>query len=44
LRTDPVDLSNVNEDKNVRVTAFLPNPQLRFKDSPEVTVKVTVAR
>jgi hypothetical protein len=44
LRTDPVDLNGVFEDKNVRVTAYLPNAQLRFKDAPEVTVKVTVAK
>jgi YbbR domain-containing protein len=44
LRTDPVDLKGIAEDKNVRVTAFLPNAQLRFKDPPEVTVKVSVAK
>jgi len=44
LRTDPVDLNGITEDKNVRVTAFLPNPQLRFNASPEVTVRVAVAK
>jgi hypothetical protein len=44
LHTDPVDLNGISEDRNVRVTAFLTNPQLRFKDSPDVTVRVTVAR
>ncbi len=44
LHTDPVDLNRVSEDQNVRVTAFLPSPQLRFKDPPEVLVKVSVAR
>jgi hypothetical protein len=44
LHTDPVDLSSISEDKNVRVTAYLPNPQLRFKASPEVTVRVLVAK
>jgi hypothetical protein len=44
LRTDPVDLNGISEDRNIRVTAFLPNPQLRFKDSPDITVRVTVAR
>jgi hypothetical protein len=44
LHTDPVDLNNVAEDKNVRVTAYLPNSQLRFKESPEVIVKITVAK
>lgn len=44
LHTDPVELNGISEDRSVRVTAFLPNPQLRFKDSPDVTVRVTVAR
>jgi YbbR domain-containing protein len=44
LRTDPVDLSRVSEDQNVRVTAYLPNGQLRFKDPPDVTIKLTVAK
>ena len=44
VHTDPVDLNGLTEDKNVRVTAYLSNSQLRFKDSPDVTVKVTVAR
>jgi YbbR domain-containing protein len=44
LHTDPVDLNGITEDKNVRVTAFVPNSQLRFKEPPEVTVRVAVAR
>jgi YbbR domain-containing protein len=44
LRTDPVDLNGITDDKRVRVTAYLPNSQLRFKDPPEVTVQVSVAR
>ena len=44
LRTDPVDLNGISEDKNVRVTAYLPNSQLRFNESPEVTVRVLVAK
>jgi YbbR domain-containing protein len=44
LHTDPVDLNDMSEDKTMRVTAYLPNSQLRFKDSPEVTVKVSVAK
>jgi YbbR domain-containing protein len=44
LRTDPVDLNGLGEDKNVRVTSYLPNSQVRFKDPPEVTVRVTVAK
>ncbi|HEY3836130.1 MAG TPA: CdaR family protein [Bryobacteraceae bacterium] len=44
LRTDPVDLTGLAEDKNARVTAYLPNSQVRFKDSPEVTVKVSLTK
>jgi len=44
LSTDPADLQSVLEDKNVRVTAYLPNSQLRFQGSPEVTVRLTVAK
>jgi YbbR domain-containing protein len=44
VRTDPVDLNGIAEDKNVRVTAYLPNAQLRFNESPEVTVRVAVAK
>jgi hypothetical protein len=44
LRTDPVDLNGLSEDKNVRVTAYLPNSQVRFKDPPEVTVRVSLAK
>jgi hypothetical protein len=44
LRTDPVDLNGISEDKNVRVTAYLPNSQVRFQGSPEVTVRVLVAK
>ena len=44
LRTDPVDLNGVSEDKNVRVTAYLPNSQVRFNESPDVTVRVLVGK
>jgi YbbR domain-containing protein len=44
LRTDPVDLNGISEDKNVRVTAYLPNSQVRFQGAPEVTVRVLVAK
>jgi YbbR domain-containing protein len=44
LRTDPVNLNGISEDKSMRVTAYLPNSQLRFKDPPEVTVKVSVEK
>jgi YbbR domain-containing protein len=44
LHTDPVNLNGLSEDKNVRVTAYLKDPQLRFKDPPEVTVKVSITK
>jgi YbbR-like protein len=44
LHTDPVDLNGIYQDTNMRVTAYLHNPQLRFIDSPEVTVKVSVKK
>ena len=44
LHTDPVDLNGISDDRSVRVTAYLPNAQLRFQNSPEVTVKVLVAK
>lgn len=44
VRTDPVDLNGISEDKNVHVTAYLPNSQVRFQGSPEVTVKVLIAK
>ena len=44
VHTDPVDLNRITEEKNVRVTAFLTNGQLRFNESPEVTVRVMVAK
>jgi YbbR domain-containing protein len=44
VHTDPVDLTGIMDDKNVRVTAYLPNAQLRFNESPDVTVRVAVAK
>ncbi len=44
VRTDPVNLNGITDDKNVRVTAYLPNSQVRFENSPEVTVRVSVAK
>jgi hypothetical protein len=44
LRTDPVSLNGLSEDRSMRVTAYLPNSQLRFNDPPEVTVKVSVEK
>jgi len=44
LHTDPVDLNAISGNKNMRVTAFVPNAQLRIQGTPEVTVKVTVTK
>ena len=44
VRTDPIDLDHVSDERTVRVSAYLPNAQLRFLGSPEVTVKVSVGR
>lgn len=44
VRTDPVDLDHLSDGKGVRVSAYLPNAQLRFLGSPEVTVSISVGR
>ena len=44
VHTDPVDLNGISEDQNVRVTAYLPNSQVHFDESPQVTVRVSVAK
>lgn len=42
--TDTIDVSGLKEDKNMRVSAYLPNAQLRFQGSPEVTVKISIGK
>ncbi len=43
LITDPADLQSLLDGKTVRVSAYLPNSQVRFQGSPEVTVRLSVA-
>jgi hypothetical protein len=42
--TDPIDLSNVVGKAEFRVHAFIGDPQVRLVSSPEVTVKVSLAK
>lgn len=42
--TDSIDLSSVYSTAEFHVHTFVADPQVRFADSPEVTVKVTVEK
>ena len=42
--TDAIDLSGVVASKEIKVNAFISDPQVRFEMSPAVTVKVTVEK
>ena len=42
VTTDPIDLSQVSESRSFRTTAQLPDPYLRFLNSPIVTVEVVI--
>ncbi len=42
--TDPVDLSSVVGPAEFRVNAFVDNPYVRFKSSPQVVVTVTMKK
>jgi hypothetical protein len=42
--TDPVDLSRVVAEAEFRVSAFLPDPQVRFESTPHVKVRVYLER
>jgi YbbR domain-containing protein len=42
--TDGIDLSGITASADIRVNAFISDPQVRFEDSPEVTVKVTIEK
>ncbi|MGI8988454.1 MAG: CdaR family protein [Bryobacteraceae bacterium] len=44
VATDPVYLGSVTKDGDFRVSAFVDEPQVRFFDSPEVTLKFHVAK
>jgi len=42
--TDAIDLSGVTESKEIKSSAFLSDPQVRFEVSPAVTVKLTIEK
>jgi YbbR domain-containing protein len=42
VTTDPIDLSQVSESRTFETTAQLPDPYLRFLNSPTVTVRVVI--
>jgi hypothetical protein len=42
--TDALDLSSVTASKEIKVNAFISDPQVRFEVSPAVTVKLTIEK
>jgi YbbR domain-containing protein len=42
--TDPIDLTEVVGGRSFRVTAYLPDPYLRFEQDPSVTVDVQMRK
>jgi hypothetical protein len=42
--TDAIDLSGVTESREIKVNAFVSDPQVRFEVSPVVTVKLTIEK
>ena len=42
--TDAIDLSGVTDSREIKVNAFLSDPQVRFEISPLVTVKLTIEK
>ena len=44
LVTDPVDVSTVFGAREFRVNAFIDDPYVRFENSPQVTVSVTMRK
>jgi YbbR domain-containing protein len=44
ISTDPIDLSDVVGGRSFRVTAYLPDPYIRFEQDPSVTVEVQMRR
>jgi hypothetical protein len=42
--TDAIDLSAVTDSRELKATAFIADPQVRFEMSPVVTVKLTVEK
>ena len=44
VSTDPIYLGAVTGDTGLRVATFVEEPQVRFQEKPEVTVKMQVSR
>ncbi len=42
--TDAIDLSGITTNADIKVNAFIPDPQVRFESSPVVTVKLVLGR
>jgi YbbR domain-containing protein len=42
--TDAIDLSGITASRDIKVTAFISDPQIRFEVSPIVTVKLTIEK
>jgi hypothetical protein len=42
--TDAIDLSGITANREIKVNAFISDPQIRFEVSPVVTVKLTVEK
>jgi hypothetical protein len=42
--TDAIDLSGITTNQELKVTAFISDPQIRFEVSPIVTVKLTIEK
>ena len=43
-QTDPVDVSGLNENTDIRVNAFVPEPRVQFESRPVVVVHLSLAR
>jgi hypothetical protein len=43
-QTDAIDLSGTTANREIRVNAFISDPQVRFEVSPVVTVKLTIEK
>jgi YbbR domain-containing protein len=42
--TDAIDLSGITENREIKVNAFIADPQIRFEVSPAVSVKLTIEK
>jgi YbbR domain-containing protein len=42
--TDAIDLSGITQNREIKVNAFISDPQIRFEVSPVVTVKLTIEK